>query len=199
MGDKVLENIMRSIEAQAAKEVSDIKESIDKNIISLKNDLTKKKDIFIKEKEKEFKNEGELSKRGLITDKKLQLKKELINKKRELIESIFDDIIEKLKKLDVSSKKILYENILKITVSAGDETINPSVNEKTFDNAYIEAINKRNKWDLKLGKVEEELNDGFLLREKDYVITVDWENIRDFLRQREEGNVIKILFSNKDG
>ncbi len=189
-----LSSIKEEIKRQAENEIKEIKESVSREISKLKESYESKKQKFIKEKELEFEREGELIRKEIVTEKKLELKKKLINKKRELIEEVFNDVIERLKKQEKKEYCNLMENLLKETVSTKDEEIMPSVKDKVIDKNFINSINKKYGWKIKLGDKIAGIEGGFILKKEEYETVVNWPEIKEFIRQAEEETVVENLF-----
>lgn len=190
-------NIKAEIEKQTDREITEIKKTVNDEIDKLEKEFNERQEKFISEKELEFKREGGLRKREILTNKKLELKKEILNRKRKLIEDIFDEAVEKLKNLDKGRYRRLMEKLLKGVISTKNEEVMPAQKEEVFDKSFISSMNKKYGWKLKLGNKTNRIDGGFLLKETDYETVVDWDSIKEFIRQKEEDRVIAELFKEK--
>ena len=76
-----------------------------------------------------------------------------------------------------------------------NEELLPGKKETVIDKAFIETLNKKNGWKIKLGKKTSRIEDGFLIKEADYETIVNWDNIKEYIKQKEEDKITKDLFS----
>jgi vacuolar-type H+-ATPase subunit E/Vma4 len=193
MKKNTFDTIKDEIKRQADAEIESIRQAAQDELTRLKKEFDEKKSQYLEEKTMDFNKSGELKKREIITNKRVLLKKKLLNEKRQLIEEIYDGIIEGLKKLKPEKYVIFIENILKEIIITKNEEIRPGKTEKIFDDVFIKNINKKNGWKLKLGKTAD-ISNGFLVVEENYETTVDWDTLRDFIKQKEEDRIISYLF-----
>ncbi len=190
-----LKNILEEIKKQTDKEIECIRESVNNEIAELKKEFDEKCRNFTSKKKSEFMMEGELKKQGILTERKLALKKELHNKKRKLIENIFNETVERLKNLDKSKYEKLMEKLLTEVVVTKNEIVLPAQKEDIFNKDFIDKLNEKYKWNISLGNKTSVISGGFILKEKDYETVVDWNSIKEFIRQTEEDRVVESLFS----
>ncbi len=190
-----LKNILEEINKQTDKEIERIRESVNNEIAELKKEFDEKRRNFISKKKSEFMSEGELKKQGILTERKLALKKELHNKKRKLIENIFNETVERLQNLDKTKYEKLMEKLLKEVVVTKNEIVLPALKEEVFNKGFIARLNEKYKWNISLGSKTSVISGGFILKEKDYETVVDWNSIKEFIRQTEEDRVVESLFS----
>ncbi len=189
-----LNSIITEIEKQSEIEVEKINKSAQEEINTFKKEFEDKKNNFIQKQKELFKLSGERLKRQLITETKMKLKNELLNYKRSLVDEILKETAEKLMSKTCVDRKHLMEIFLKEIVTTKTEEIQPSFNEIIFDENFVKEINDKHNWNLSLGEKTELINEGFLLKGKDFETVVDMGSVIEFVREKAEVKVIKSLF-----
>lgn len=190
-----LDKIISEIEKQSEIEIEKINKETQEEINNYKKEFEEKKNNFIQKQNEVFKISGERLKRQLITETRMKLKNELLNYKRRLIEEVLGETAEELMKLTGTSRRKLMEILLKEVVDIKTEEIQPSFNEVVLDENFVKEINNKNNWNLLLGEKNKQINEGFLLKGKDFETVVDFDGIKEFLREKEEMKVSKYFFS----
>ena len=157
----------------------------------------RERENLFSEKEEEFRKAGELKKREIVTDSRVRAKKELHNRKRQIIEEIFNAVVEKLKRLGPEEYACFMERLLQDAVGTKSEVLSPSEKESVFTEDFVKKLNARHGWKLTLGPKTARIAGGFLLKEKDYETVVDWLSIKESIRHKEEDRIIAELFGNE--
>lgn len=193
--DSKLNVILAGIQEQVQTEIEDIKRETEKELNLLKKEFEKTRNKNITEQKHEFEKEGELKKRKMLTAVRLDKKKAVLKKKQGILNSIFNEAVLHLKKLKKEDYQKFIENLLKEVVVSGNENIHPSQNEKIFSKDYIDKLNNKYRWNLKVKTGTAGMEDGFILKGVEYETVVDWNSIKDFIRQKEEEKVVRELFT----
>ncbi|MFH1416378.1 MAG: V-type ATP synthase subunit E family protein [Elusimicrobiota bacterium] len=197
MENKKLQNILDGITKETQKEADIIRIEAEREIERMRGKFEDKKKRLINEKKSEFNRNGELIKKEMITREKLRVKKQLLNKKRDLIEGIFDRIMEILNKSDKSELLIPMEKLLVETVTSKNEIVRPAEGISPVDTGFISGLNRKYGWKLKLGEKNPGISGGFVIEGENYETVVDWANIKDHIRETYEDMVAKELFEGK--
>jgi len=194
MENNNLKNILDGISAETQKEADAIKAEADHEIECMRKKFEDKRKKIVDEKKSEFNRDGELIKREMITREKLRLKKQLLNKKRDLVETVFDEIMERLSRFEKKDLQVPMEKLLVETVTAKNEIIRPAVDGSPVDAGFIKRLNKKYGWKLKLGETHPDIKGGFVIEGENYETVVDWDNIKIHIKENYEDRIAKELF-----
>lgn len=193
-----VDSIIKEIEKRVKKEIDEIKEGYGKEKKREQEDFeNRRKDLLDREKKK-FERKGELRKQEIITKNSLESKKKILNKKSRLLDEVFEQAVKKIKELDKNNYKKFMRRMIKQSVVTGREEVIPGEKEKIFTEDFIDNLNKKNKWGLKIRKKTRDIDSGFILKGKNFQTVVDFENIKEYLREQKEEEVIKKLFGKEE-
>ena len=187
-----LDRLIETIQKDASREIAGIKKTADEEIKKLSVEFEEKKRKWTKLEEYKFEQKGKSEKIKIIAEARIKMKNVLLIKKREIVDDILDETARRLLQ---SNNNRMIEYLLSITVQSGDEEIIPDTKNKVFDGEFIKNINKKQGWRLTLGKENLSLNGGFLLKGKNYETVINSDSIKEFVKERYEGKIIKELFA----
>jgi V/A-type H+-transporting ATPase subunit E len=195
MSTSGLENILKEIKVRTEAEVAGVRESARAETNEMRKQFENKKEEFIALKNQEYEREGEMLKKNLVTETRLELKKKLVNAKRGIIEEVFDSAVKQLMELKGGDYEVFIKTLLRETVVTGKEVVTPGREEKIFNKSFISRANKKYGWNIVLGKEAGSMNRGFIVSEEECQTIVGRPEIRDFIKQLYENKVIEMLFS----
>jgi len=107
--DNIVQEIYKKGEEQVQAIISEAKSEAEKII---KEAEEKAKEILEKAR-KEGEKEAEALRRQEISSVRLEMKRELLNKQREVLEAVFKAVEERVKNMDLETKKKIYSALLK--------------------------------------------------------------------------------------
>ncbi|MGM0441148.1 MAG: V-type ATP synthase subunit E family protein [Elusimicrobiota bacterium] len=193
-----LEKLFQEISKEARKEVEKIREKASSRIDELEKQFKEEKNKYFKEQKAKIDRREALHKQQQITKERLEEKKKILNRKRELIEKVFDIAVEKLKNTAEKKKQKFFKTMLDETVNSGAEVVRPAGKSSVITESFIKKVNKEKNWELKLGSAIKSQSGGFLLEGENSETVVDWKNIKEYLKEKEEDNIIRELFGSND-
>jgi vacuolar-type H+-ATPase subunit E/Vma4 len=174
--EKETEEKIKKIEEEAKKEIEKIErkyqEEIEKRREKILNSV--KEDVEKKIKHEEIKLS--LETRNLI-----------LMKKREILDNLYQEILEELSKID---DKKYFDLILKLLKDCPDEgEIMPAKNREKITEEAIKKLNKK-----LVIKKSLPIKGGFIFSSKNLEIDDSFENLIRIIREKTEIEVAKILF-----
>ena len=134
-----IDHLISRIEKKASEEISGIERSFSEKLRGLESDFQDRKDHYMEEKRTESERIARLRKKEIITLRKLDIKKDIVNKKRRALDMIFDKAIEMMRKLPEKRYGKLMEIVLRQVVVESDESISPSKGNRVFTGDFIKS------------------------------------------------------------
>lgn len=184
--DKILESATQeknNIIEEANNEIKIFKENAQSEISSIKNSIMDR-----------YEQEAELAEKKIITEAKLESNKEILSEKQAIIEDIFREAENRIKKMDNEKYIKFMEKMIFDNVETGDETIYLGDNErKEINQDFINNINKKlqskaKQGELKIAKKTLPIKGGIVLGteeiRKNASLDVIFDNIRDKIETR---------------
>jgi len=190
-----LQKILQEIKDRAEKEAAEITRDAEEQIEEMKRKFEIRKKEFLDSEKEKYVQEGEKEKVSILTQTRIKMKKDILNKKRNLVDSIINGAAEKLHNLSEKQHRKFLEKLLEKSVESGNEEVIPGSAEKALNAAFINEINKKNGWNLKLSSAGPGAEKGFVLRAENCETVVDFESIKEFIREKKEPEIVKELFS----
>lgn len=186
-----LEDILRKIEEDAKREadkiLSEARERAEEILQTAKLEAKQTKENLLKEAHRE----AQTHKSRLISMAQLDMRKEILQEKQNLIDQAFQKALKRLTEMEDEEYRELIREMLKGVVEHGDEEIILSERDKSrISQGFIQALNKELESEGKLGKltIAEETGDfsgGFILRRG----KIELNNSFDALLQSAKGEM----------
>ena len=177
--DEIINKIISDAEAQA----NSITQSSEARIQSMRDEADEKIKTRKEDYEKQlsfYKSETE-RRRTTVAD--LDIKKELLKKKKELVLQVFESALQKLNALDKKEYLELIGKMIEQNASDGDEVIICSKDEKVITKAFVEQIAKKKNITLKLSDKRGDFSGGIILSsdklDKNLTFDVELKNIAE--------------------
>ncbi len=177
---KILEDAKKErdrIIKEAKKRKKEIDDEAKRELEKMADDIEKK----AKEtKEREFER--------LIGLKEIEHRNTLLAYKHELLNRLFEEVTEDILKSDKYQK--LIESMFETAVQSGEEEVLIGEREKNIDKKFVQKLNKRYGWKLKLSDEKLHIKGGFFLRGKDK----DFDgSIETLIKDKREDLVVKLV------
>ena len=186
--DKVSQKIMED----AKKESNKIIKEAEKKKKEIKS-ATKRELKKITEKiERRAKEKGEREFERLIGLKEIEQRNTLLGYKHELMNSLFNKVVDDICKGDKYSK--LIESLFENSVESGEEEVFVCKGEKIINEKFIQKINKDKGWKLKLSNEKIPIRGGFILKGKNKDIDASIGTIIKEKRELLETELVRMLF-----
>lgn len=191
-----LADIKAKIEADAKAEADDIigrfKEQAEDTSKAVKAEIEKLR--VIAEKKIEIEKTEILRRRKIVAN--LDVGKIELGAKRSLIEKTFAEALDNLSKTPGEKYLSFMTDLLDRSISSGDETIYLGKGEKNLDQKWIDSYNDKKKTDLTLSPDMVSGSGGFVARKGDIYVNCTWEALLRGVREDLEPEVVNRLFSN---
>jgi len=140
--------------------------------------------------------EGE--ERRLIVNEQLELGKQLLQKKREILDELYERAKRELEKLPEDDYVALVKDmILGSAISGNEEIVVAKGQEELFDDSFLGRLNKENKRGkgFSLAKDQGGFSWGVVLREGRRSVDLTLDVLINQLRERIEPEIAPLLFS----
>ncbi len=196
--------------------VKEIKEKILQDAFEKKDEIVRNAKVYIEEineqafKENEkikneilenFYNEAELKEKNIITEAKLNAKKEILSEKQSIINAIFSSVLKKIVNLDDRKYLDFIKNIILSIVETGDELIyigekeHHAINQDFIDQINITLKSIGKKGNLKLSNNRLPIIGGVVLGKEDIKKNASLEVIMESVRDEVITKLNNFLFS----
>lgn len=189
-----LESIKLKIIEDAKKEA----EKILKEAESKKDNILKEAKAKVDEIIKKAKIEYEEVKNREIENKKvvaeLEIGKQLLAAKRKLLEEVFNKLRLKMEGLPKGEYLSFFGRLLERAVETGDEEVVLGKNEKLLNGNFIQDINKRKGWNLKISNHRGNFEKGLILSRGDIEVNLSIDAIVKDVKEKWESEIVKKLF-----
>lgn len=137
-------------------------------------------------------SEGESVKRGIVIDARLKVKNEILRKKRECIDVVMTESLDKFIG-SADYPKIIAGLVGKAAIS-GNEKVVVSKTDKVLNQAWLDGINKTNKTKLTFATAKGAFKGGVILQEGEAYVNITVETLLSVIREDTESEIAKILF-----
>lgn len=189
---RIKERILEEARGEARKITNEAEENARKITDQAGDEAEQKKEILLEKGKKE----AETRKARLISMAELEMKKELLAIKQELMEEAFQKTMERLKNMD---KREYEENLIKMILDAiktGEEEIILSrFDHDKLSPDFLKRLNSSKEGlGLKLSPEEGEFTGGFILKSKGIETNNSFESIIRMEKDDIEAQIATILF-----
>ena len=192
--EKILERIKEEADSAAGDIVEKAEREAERIRVSFEADGTKLKN----ELEKRARERAEEEKRRLIVSEELELRKQFLVKKRELLDELYERAKGEMEKLEGEEYLDLVKKmILASAISGNEEIVAAKKQEGLFTGAFMETLNRENKRGEGFTLADETgaFSWGVVLREGRRRVDLTLGVLMDQLRERIESEIAPKLFS----
>ncbi len=185
--DKILSDGEKEVQwiLDAAKERAD-------NIISEAKECAKKEMLRCEERAHRFLPEQE---RRICSVAELERKKLLTAAKQEVVDKTFCRAVNAIKSLSDDEYLSIIKGMIVSSAEDGDTVIVSKLDKERVTEAFIGSIAKKLNIRLTLSKEYGDFDGGVLLSSEGYDKNLTLESELALIREREESNLVEILFS----
>jgi len=194
--EKIKERILADAEQKAAEIIADAKKQAEEIISKAKAEAVRRSEEIHKQSE----NEANQRKRIVNSMTELEIRKNVLATKQEVIEKVFDEVLNRLNALKGKELEEILFPMLMASVESGDEEVIVSEQDMSkISSEFIEKVNaalkkKGKKGELKLTSGKIHSTGGFILKGKGVEINNSFEALLRMKRDEIESIVAESLF-----
>jgi V/A-type H+-transporting ATPase subunit E len=192
-----IEKILSRIEEEAESAARELIREAEAEGMRLKDLQAEEAEELSKQLEQQVSRKAEEEQRRLIANEQLELRKLLLEKKREILDEMYDLATERISSLgEKDYLDLIREMILRRSISGGEEIIVPKAQKKLFEGDFLDSLNKEWKGGGRFTIAEEpgDFSWGVVLREGKRVVNLSLGVLMDLLRDRIEAEIAPVLF-----
>ena len=196
--EQVTEKILADARAEADKLAGEAKEKETAEQASLKEQLQD----YNKRTETLAKKAGEDKKAHILAAARMDIAKDYLAEKRNVIDEVFTETHQKLQNLSDADYKALCSKLMLEAVETGDEEVIVDNKETRINQEFIKQINRKLgpgfKGNLRLAREKQDLGGGFILRRGKIKNNVSFEVLLTQARKELEIELAKELFASPE-
>jgi len=136
----------------------------------------------------------------MLAAARMDIAKELLREKRQILDGVFDSAKQKLKSLADEEYQTLMKKLMHEAVETGDEEVITDVNDNRIDQKFIKNMNRELgpgfKGNLRLSEQNEAIGAGFILRRGNIMNNASLDVLVSQARKNMEIELAKDLFGN---
>lgn len=191
--ERIKERILEEARNEADKKIKEAEKRANNIIEKARDDAEQNKKMLLEKGKKEAKTR----KARLISMAELEMKKEILATKQEMVEEAFEKAMERLKSMDASKYEKILINMILGAVETGNEEIilsNNYLDKLSAD--FLKKLNNsgKKKLNLKLSGEKREFAGGFILKSKGIEVNNTFESIIRMEKDNIESQIAGILF-----
>ncbi len=137
-------------------------------------------------------------KRRLIVNEELELRKQLLRKKREILDELYEQAKDEMEKLgEEDYLDLMKEMILRGAISGNEEIVVAKEQRNLYGDAFFKTLNGKNKLGkgFKLAEDAGDFSWGVILREGQRTVDLTLGVLVEQLRERIESEIAPIIFT----
>lgn len=189
--EKIKSKIIEDAKKEAARILEDAESKRDK---ILKDAKAKVEEIIGKAKhEYEELKAREIGNKRVLAE--LEVGKQLLAAKRKILDEVFDKLRFKLEGLEKEEYREFFVRLFEKAVETGKEEVILGEREKLLNGDFIQELNKRKGWNLRLSKQRGGFKRGVILSQGDVEVNLSIDAIVRDVKEKWEDRVVKKLFS----
>ncbi len=195
--ENILSEILKEGEEEKLNIIRDAREKADNILAKAKREIEEYKES----EEEKIKKESQAVKERIITAFELEREKELLKTKKELLDSVFQGVLEKVVSLPKEEYLAFLAGLILEYAQTGEELLYLSDRDRNLvDKAFLDDVNKKLKEKGKAGHIrlaEESvpISGGVILGAEKIRINASLELILEDAREKWEKEIGQILFS----
>jgi len=185
-----LESVINEIYKKGDQEVQKIKEEAEKEAERIIAEAKEKAEEILRKAKEDAEKEAERLRRQEISSVKLEMKRQMLNKQKEILEAVFETLKQRLQDMDLETKKKIVTALLKNYATSG-----MIVYSNKKDEDLVKSIIQELQLDVKYGGNIECLG-GVVLESEDGDVRLNltFDELLNQLYEQKMSEVAKILF-----
>jgi len=185
-----LESIIQEIYKKGEEEVQRIKGEAQKEAERIIAEAKEKAEEILRKAKEDGEREAERLRRQELSSVKLEMKRQMLNKQKEILEAVFDSLKQRLKEMDIETKKRILTALIKNNATSG-----MVIYSNKDDEDLVKSIIQELGLDLRYGGHIECLG-GVVLETQDGEVRLNltFDELLNQLYEQKMSEVSKILF-----
>lgn len=194
------EQVIQKILADAQEEGNNIKKQAESKFATERSDFDEKLVAYNVETEALAAKAAQEKKSRMLAAARMNVAKELLKEKRQILDGVFESAKQKLKSLADEEYQTLMKKLMHEAVETGDEEVITDVNDNRIDHKFIKNINRELglgfKGNLRLSEQKQAIGAGFILRRGNIMNNASLDVLISQARKNMEIELAKELFGN---
>lgn len=184
-----LENVINEIYEKGRQEVQKIKEEAEKEAEKITAEAKDRAEDILRRASEDGEKEADRLRRQEISSVKLEMKRQMLDVQKKILDSVFDALKQRIKEMDVEARRKLTESLLR------SATPGMLVYSRREDEDLVKSIIQEMRLDVKYGGNVECLG-GIILESEDGEVRLNltFDELLNRLYELKIGEVAKILF-----
>jgi V/A-type H+-transporting ATPase subunit E len=191
--------VTEKIIADANAEAGNIKKQAEERRAEEQENFDRQLAEYKKQTDSQAKKAAEDEKLHLLAAARMDLAKEMLAEKRNILDEVFGQSKQELQHLPDDQYRSLCEKLMLAAVETGDEEVVIDKNEKRIDHEFIKNVNRKlgpgYKGNLRLSNGKADLGGGFILKRGKIKTNISLEVIVNQARKELEIDLAKELFA----
>jgi len=189
-----IEKLIQKIKKEAENKASQILQEAEEERQKILKQAEKEKIKIITYAKREAQEEKKARIQAIKEEERINEEKNITARKREIIETVFKRATVLLKNEDSENYRKHAEKLFSLAVQDGDEEVVLDVNEKRIDGTFIDELNRRHNWRLKLSDEREDMGGGFKLKKGKRIVDVSFPVLFATFGEDLLPEIVKVLF-----
>lgn len=196
-----IENILKRIEEETTAAVGEIISEAESEAEKIREDYAAEAGELKVELERQARAKAEEEQRRLLVNEELRLRKELLERKREILDALYAEVAERVESLERDEYlELMKMMILRRATSFEEEIIVPEDQREVFGKTFPDSLNKTaggKKGALSISDDTGDFSWGVILREGKRRVDLTLDVLIAQLRDRIEPDIAAVLFADE--
>lgn len=196
-----IENILKRIEEEAEAAVGLIIGEAETEAEKIRKEFAVQADELKEKLEQRARIRAEEEERRLLVNEELRLRKQLLEKKREILDALYVEAVNRIASLETGEYLDLMKKlIMKNATSFGEEIIVPEDQRKIFGKEFIDSLNQSVRGKKGTFSISDDPGDfswGVILEERKRRVDLTLDVLIAQLRDRIESDISAALFADE--
>ncbi|MCK4350041.1 MAG: hypothetical protein KAX13_04245 [Candidatus Krumholzibacteria bacterium] len=193
-----IENILKRIEEETAAAVGEIISEAESEAEKIREDYAAEAGELKVKLERQARTKAEEEQRRLLVNEELRLRKELLERKREILDALYVEAAKRIESLERDEYlELMKMMIQRRATSFKEEIVVPEDQREIFGKEFLDSLNKtagRKKGAISISDEPGDFSWGVILREGKRSVDLTLDVLIAQLRDRIEPDIAAVLF-----
>jgi V/A-type H+-transporting ATPase subunit E len=196
-----IENILKRIEEETAAAVGEIISEAESEAEKIREDYTAEAGELKVKLERQARTKAEEEQRRLLVNEELRLRKELLKRKREILDALYVEAAKRIESLERDEYlELMKMMIQRRATSFEEEIVVPEDQREIFGKEFLDSLNKTaggKKGAISISDEPGDFSWGVILREGKRSVDLTLDVLIAQLRDRIEPDIAAVLFADE--